>query len=738
MVTSVARVPSRGGGGVAAWLFTSLLVLCMARPASTSTGEDRLTAAVLPSVVPAGVAGIAITVAGTNFHPDAGDDGADAPAIVCVFAGVDGPSAIVPARIVAGGGASCDVPFNPSPSGFVSVGLSGNGGVDAKFFRGGAGGEVLAFAAPGALRSVLGSRTWARGDAAHFAGADMAPRDALGRAAPGDAFPCGWRAMDGELGESPGTFVSTAVRVCETSPRFSGDAAATRRPFGYEPPPVRVAATLDATHARTHGSGGASSKDETEMGPSELGRDADADPETRSAAALGAASLALALAEPPLVTRVWPSSVAAEGGATVDIFVSVRGAFGDEPWASGGAWARIGATRVAARADGSDGDASAKGVSWRCVAPARAPSSRHAATVALAASPFGAERAGAEKLSLRSVSALAVAAKASPAFAFTAEHLLYGKRPASASTGRRDALAAAGHHATCILGALGVGLIDHSPDATAAFAFGRASPRERAWLDGAGPGGAGAATRGAYPAAGPSGGGGLVWVSGKELTVGACDFGFGFGDERRGYFLTASVLVSSALVACEAPALAAAGGAAATRVRVLDAAGAAAYQYLPDVSPGPGYAGTHPGVGVGPTPSAGWTVEAAPSTGPSRGGTTVTLSRLSGRNQGLSSSRQPSGPGAAKPSAGFEALAGAAGAGGCRFGPVAVAARDAEADGDGVAGGVVGGVSCVAPAGRPGRVAVAVVDSAPGAACDSGGYAAASGAWRRHRLDDWD
>lgn len=745
MSPPVARVPSRGGGGVAAWLVTSLLVLCMARPASTSTGEDRLTAAVLPSVVPAGVAGIAITVAGTNFHPDAGDDGADAPAIVCVFAGVDGPSAIVPARIVAGGGASCDVPFNPPPSGFVSVGLSGNGGVDAKFFRGGAGGEVLAFAAPGALRSVLGSRTWARGDAAHFAGADMAPRDALGRAAPGDAFPCGWRAMDGELGESPGAFVSTAVRVCELSPRFSETLAAisSRRPSGYEPPPVRVAATLDATHARTHGSGALlSSKDETEMGPSELGMSsADADAETRSAAALGAASLAIEIAEPPLVTRVVPDSVAAEGGATVDIFVSNRGAFGDEPWASGVAWAKIGATRVTARADGSDGDSSrAKGgLLWRCVAPAFKPSSRHAATVALAASPFGAERLGAEKLSLRSVSALAVAAKASPAFAFTAEHLLSGKRPASASFGRRETLAAAGHHATCILGALGVGLIDHSPDATAAFAFGQASPRERAWLDGAGPGGAGAATRAAYPAAGPSGGGGLVWVVGKELTVGACDFGFGFGDDRLGFFLTASVLVSSALVACEAPALAAAGGAAATRVRVLDAAGAAAYQYLPDVSPGPGYVWTHVGVGVGPTPSAAWTVEAAPSTGPSRGGTTVTLSRLSGRNQRLSSSRPTEvRPGAAKASAGFEALAGEAGAGGCRFGPVAVAARDAEADGDGVAGGVVGGLSCVAPAGRPGRVAVAVVDSAPGAACDSGGYAAASGAWRRHRLDDWD
>ena len=47
----VTRVPSRGGGGVATWLVTALLVLTLVRPASTSTGEDRLTAAVLPSVV---------------------------------------------------------------------------------------------------------------------------------------------------------------------------------------------------------------------------------------------------------------------------------------------------------------------------------------------------------------------------------------------------------------------------------------------------------------------------------------------------------------------------------------------------------------------------------------------------------------------------------------------------------------------------------------------------------------
>ena len=171
------------------------------------------------------------------------------------------------------------------------------------------------------------------------------------------------------------------------------------------------------------------------------------------------------------------------------------------------------------------------------------------------------------------------------------------------------------------------------------------------------------------------------------------------------------MLVSSALVACEAPALASPGFSASTRVGVLGAAGAAAYRFLPDVSPG--YASN-------------WTVEAAPSTGPSRGGTTVTLSRLSRLRHRLSRSA----------SAGFEALAGAAGAGGCRFGAVAVAAREAEADGDGAGRrrrrGVLRGAGGAARPSRGGGGA------APGAACDSGGYAAASGAWRRHRLDDWD
>ena len=276
-----------------------LLVLTPVRPASTSTGEDRLTVAVLPSVVPAGVAGIAITVAGTNFHPGGGDDGADEPAIVCVFAGVEGLSAIVPAprrrrgRLVRR-------PVQPLALGVRQRRPERERGRGCLFFRGGAGGEVLAFTAPGALRSVVGSRTWARGDAARTSRARTAPRDALGRAAAGDAFPCGWRALDGEYGESPGAYVSSAVRTCETSPRFPSDAGATRRGMHHEPATVWVVATLDAAHPLRPKP---KNEGESESGPNAGAGDAET--EARPAAAFGAASLSLALAEPPAVTRAF-------------------------------------------------------------------------------------------------------------------------------------------------------------------------------------------------------------------------------------------------------------------------------------------------------------------------------------------------------------------------------------------------------------------------------------------------
>lgn len=666
-------------------LLVFLLVFLVLVPlASTSQGEDRLTAAVIPPVVPAGVGGIAITVVGTNFHPGDGDD---AFAIVCVFAGVGGPNAIVPARIVSGGGASCDVPHNPSPSGFVSVGLSGNGGVDARFFRGEAGGQVLAFAAPGVLRSTVGPRTSARGDALHFQGTDMAPPDTGGHAVVGASYPCGWQTADGDFGESPGAFVSTAVRVCETSPFIAG---------AGETYPTRIVATLDVQHKRS-GVRGAQQTLEFAKNETDEARDA----------TTGAVALAVVLAEPPVVTGVVPTTVAAEGGANLEI--STSGTLGTDATRDG-AWARVGTLRVAVDR-GSNPDGSVRTTLWRCVTPARRPtpvehqgtalSAHQYPSISIVASPFGAERVAVAATRVRFVSALRVASQSVPAFAFSSKQI----NP-SAQLFPASSIAVAGHHATSILDALGVGSMEFSTESTTAFAFGvAANSAPSPALSSAAP-----AILSAYPSAGPSGGGGVVWVTGRSLSSAGCDFGFGFGEEAV-CADTASVVVSSALVACEAPALSSARATSTMRVRISGASGAANYQYLPDVSPG--YDDT-----VGGDSS----VLAAPTNGPSRGGTTVSLSRPAKRKS--------------FGSFGFDGLSSVVNAGGCRFGSVAVAARDVgDVSDDGVTQGIV---SCVAPAGKPGRVTVAVVDSAPGAACTSGGYLVAETQWRRNRMDETD
>jgi hypothetical protein len=320
------RGSPRGARGAAAWLVSLLVFIAAVLPVSTSTGEDLLTASVIPGVVPAGVAGITVTVVGTNFVP--ADDATGALSIVCVFSGVDGPNSVVPARVVAGSGVSCVVPYNPPPSGFVSLGLSGNGGVDAKFFRDGAGGGVLAFAASGALRSVVGPKTWAFGDAVMFTGTDLAPMAYGGIAVVGASFPCGWRdAATGDGGESPGAFVSTAIRVCETSPPFLANAP------GDTHGAMRVVATLDLGHRRS-GVRGVVSLQKAESAKTANETDATRD------AVTGAAALAVVIADPPLVTGVAPSTVASEGGGSLEI--STRGAFENALASREGAWARIG------------------------------------------------------------------------------------------------------------------------------------------------------------------------------------------------------------------------------------------------------------------------------------------------------------------------------------------------------------------------------------------------------------
>ena len=195
----------------------------------------------------------------------------------------------------------------------------------------------------------------------------MAPRDALGRAAAGDAFPCGWRALDGEYGESPGAYVSSAVRTCETSPRFPSDAGATRRGMHHEPATVWVVATLDAAHPLRPKP---KNEGESESGPNAGAGDAE---RRRRVRRRRSAPRPCRWRSPsrPRSRAFFPNTVAAEGGATVE--VSARGAFGDEnePLAFGGAWARIGTARVAAE-PGSREDGTSNVVAWRCVAAARA------------------------------------------------------------------------------------------------------------------------------------------------------------------------------------------------------------------------------------------------------------------------------------------------------------------------------------------------------------------------------
>jgi|TARA_B110000977_G_scaffold11778_1_gene15145 hypothetical protein len=152
---------------------------------------------------------------------------------------------------------------------------------------------------------------------------------------------------------------------------------------------------------------------------------------------------------------------------------------------------------------------------------------------------------GVAATNLRFVSALRIASLTVNAFAFEFINPSVSPLRNLFNTGT---LAVAGHHANSIYAALGVGVSDLVPvEATySSFAFGVANgaPVAPALL-------AASVTRSAYPAHGPSGGGGVVWVTGASLARGACDFGFGFGDTPKTFSDTAGVRVSSALVACE-------------------------------------------------------------------------------------------------------------------------------------------------------------------------------------------
>ena len=286
--------------------------------------------------------------------------------------------------------------------------------------------------------------------------------------------------------------------------------------------------------------------------------------------------------------------------------------------AGGGAWPRIGTARVAAE-PGSREDGTSNVVAWRCVAPARArrPGRRRR--------PWRSRRTRSVPSAWVSRSTVCGASRRS----------LRRRAPWRRSRRRRRRYRRtfSGDAFSAPVTPTGLGAFRGAPRdvhpgragrrapgprrTPPAFAFGRASPRERA-RGRRGPsrrrarGDARRVPRERAPRLAAAWRGFRAPGS-RAARATRIGIGIGFGDvldtrsrSSSSSWLaeTASVLVSSALVACEAPALASPGFHGVDARRRPRRGGAAAYRFLPDVSPG--YASNR-------------TVEAAPSTGPSRG-----------------------------------------------------------------------------------------------------------------------
>ena len=223
------------------WLACILLV----RPLSVSACSHAafLSAAVMPTATFVSQ-GIVLTVSGINFNP--GDDFGElvheqagtlpqelyrnslqTPSCLFAAQGTHGKS-FTSAIFIGGGSVACLLPRILGP-GFVSVGISTNG-VDNLFFRS----EMTISVRPlPKLHHIIGSRIQSSGDPVHVVGIALTPRHTF-TAFPGQAVMCGWQLPEGikgisfeenkvssGTGGSPGVFVTSALRVCETPAMMS-------------------------------------------------------------------------------------------------------------------------------------------------------------------------------------------------------------------------------------------------------------------------------------------------------------------------------------------------------------------------------------------------------------------------------------------------------------------------------------------------------------------------------------
>ena len=136
--------------------------------------------------------------------------------LTCVFGGDKG-RAISPATLRTPASIACVSPkVLLGFSGFISVGISGNEGVDARFFHRDA--VVVAFTPRGEVLS-LSPNTGSPGDVFHVAGRGLfAPSNPTFR--PGSPFTCRWGGAASGASSSivtPGASVSSALVACQAA-----------------------------------------------------------------------------------------------------------------------------------------------------------------------------------------------------------------------------------------------------------------------------------------------------------------------------------------------------------------------------------------------------------------------------------------------------------------------------------------------------------------------------------------
>ena len=177
---------------------TLAVVLATARPAATRSGEDFLSAALLPSAAPAVAARPspssdststpgACSTSWTTTLPPRGPRPRRVARHGVRLRRLEGPAGITPARVDSTGVFACAAPSGV-PHGFLASASAATGASTRDFSTPT---TPSSTSPPRRGSSRLGPGLWSRGDPVTLAGRDMLPRSARD-ASPGELVLCGW------------------------------------------------------------------------------------------------------------------------------------------------------------------------------------------------------------------------------------------------------------------------------------------------------------------------------------------------------------------------------------------------------------------------------------------------------------------------------------------------------------------------------------------------------------------